>query len=78
MGFRWLGKNYTEMAREAGKLQGWGIVALTFEMDQNWNQLDTRNAVCISKTIFQYFYYLVSNTSIFKLHDIFYIESIFY
>ena len=36
-GFRWLGKNYIEMMREAGKLQGWGIVALTFEMDQNWN-----------------------------------------
>ena len=34
-GLSWPGGHLTEMAREAGKLQGWGVVVSVFEMDQN-------------------------------------------
>ena len=33
--FSWPGQNLTEMAREAWKLLGWGIVVSIFEMNQN-------------------------------------------
>ena len=33
-GFNWPGGNLTEMAREAGKLQGRGIVVSTFDIVQ--------------------------------------------
>ena len=34
-GIRWPDENLTEIAWEAGKLWGWGIILPIFEMDQN-------------------------------------------
>ena len=73
-GFSWLGQNLTEIVMEAGKLQVQQILESVFEMDRNWNQLDPGKAVCILKTIFKYFYYLVFQIHQFLRCMMFYIK----
>ena len=69
--------NLTDIARDAGKLLGWGTVVSLFEMNQNRIWLDPGKTVHILKTIFQYFYSLVIQIHQFMKCVMFYVWYIF-
>ena len=68
---RWPEGNLTEIAWEAGKLWGWGIILPIFEMDQNSIWLDPEKKVHILENNFPIFLLSGnSNESVFKVCNV--------
>ena len=70
-GIRWPDGNLTEIAWEAWKLWGWGIILPIFEMDQNWIWLDPGKKVHILENNFSIFLLSGnSNESVYKVCNV--------